>query len=709
MLTRPSLFASRLASPRLAPARLGRRAACARAECPLLRASWDDLQRPFDAFVERHEDAIEAAGCCLIRGPEGWTPRKDGYAFVAPGGGAPCACGPEPPAQVPAIRQHGARGGAASGAFVMSMERAGRRQSIAEFAAACSSARPQPPAGALADGDLPTLERAFWKSVALSPPLYGADVPGSLWDTDAPGPGWSVRHLDTLLRRQVKSAGHALPGVTEPYLYFGTYRSLFAWHTEDMDLYSVNYLHTGAPKVWYFVPPSGRAAFERAAAALYPQDRNSCSEYLRHKESMFAPHLLEKRGVPVVRVVQRPGDYVLTFPGAYHSGFNTGFNIAESTNFATQRWVPYGAMAKACRCVHDSVRIDMALFIGGGVGEGVGVEADGGQGDEVLYLPCEACGTRRRCVRGEGWGRTRSVFCALLPREAALGGCDAPDEGPPPEPEPRWVFRGRAERLRRWRDKARRDASSAAAITRVAGNGLKLTLRAPSRKPVSVAAAPQQHHVAANGLKLKLTFAGGNKVVQSGGQSVASPSSGRTAYDELVVGVAARVQAAREEQEEDSLKRKRAETARAEQENGVRKAARQDHLLVLPAKPAQGPAALPPLPVVAAEQQGAAAWAAPIKQGQQAVHALAVQMHAQQVAHQAALQAQLGHALQAQTVQQAIQHVQQQQQQQQQQQMVQAWREQQAQQQQVPLDAAMDSMPPHAAPRDGAGANHPEV
>ena len=140
----------------------------------------------------------------------------------------------------------------------------------------------------------------------------------------------------------------------------------------------------------------------------------------------------------------------------------------------------------------------------------------------------------------------------------------------------------------------------------------------------------------------------------------------------------------------------------------VRKAARQDHLLVLPAKPAQGPAALPPLPVVAAEQQGAAAWAAPIKQGQQALHARAVQMHAQQVAHQAALQAQLGHALQAQTVQQAIQHVQQQQQQQQQQ-MVQAWREQQAQQQQVPL-AVMDSMPPHAAPRDGgANANHPEV
>ena len=74
--------------------------------------------------------------------------------------------------------------------------------------------------------------------------------------------------------------------------------------------------------------------------------------------------------------------------------------------------------------------------------------------EETLYLPCEACGVRRRCLRSEGWGRTRSVFCALLPRESALGGCSAPDEGPPPPPPPPpHVFRGRAERFARWKRK----------------------------------------------------------------------------------------------------------------------------------------------------------------------------------------------------------------------------------------------------------------
>ncbi len=41
--------------------------------------------------------------------------------------------------------------------------------------------------------------------------------------------GWSLRQLDTLLDRVLRAAGHSLPGVSEPYLYFGMWRSTFAW------------------------------------------------------------------------------------------------------------------------------------------------------------------------------------------------------------------------------------------------------------------------------------------------------------------------------------------------------------------------------------------------------------------------------------------------------------------------------------------------
>ena len=39
-------------------------------------------------------------------------------------------------------------------------------------------------------------------------------------------------------------------------------------------------------------------------------------------------------GVRVTRIVQKPGEFVVTFPRAYHAGFSNGFCIGEAANFA---------------------------------------------------------------------------------------------------------------------------------------------------------------------------------------------------------------------------------------------------------------------------------------------------------------------------------------------------------------------------------------
>ena len=111
------------------------------------------------------------------------------------------------------------------------------------------------------------------------------NLPGTL--TDASVKEWNINGLSTILDGMVDEYGVAIPGVNTAYLYFGMWKTSFAWHTEDMDLYSINYLHFGAPKIWsvslthcaspdihcclcrYSIPPQHGQRLERLAKGIY--------------------------------------------------------------------------------------------------------------------------------------------------------------------------------------------------------------------------------------------------------------------------------------------------------------------------------------------------------------------------------------------------------------------------------------------------------
>lgn len=89
-------------------------------------------------------------------------------------------------------------------------------------------------------------------------------------------------------------------------------------------------------------------------AGYFGNDRKKCPEFLRHKSFLVSPSKLAKDGIPLNRVVQFPGEIILTYPYGYHSGFNLGFNCAESINFATENWLDIGRKAKPCVCLPDT-------------------------------------------------------------------------------------------------------------------------------------------------------------------------------------------------------------------------------------------------------------------------------------------------------------------------------------------------------------------
>ena len=91
----------------------------------------------------------------------------------------------------------------------------------------------------------------------------------------------------------------------------------------------------------------------------FPYDQQKCPEFMRHKQFLVSPTNLANEGIPLNRCVQFPGEIILTYPYGYHSGFNIGFNCAESINFATEGWLDIGRRTKACVCFPDTVRINV--------------------------------------------------------------------------------------------------------------------------------------------------------------------------------------------------------------------------------------------------------------------------------------------------------------------------------------------------------------
>ncbi|XP_064088840.1 uncharacterized protein LOC135203058 isoform X2 [Macrobrachium nipponense] len=308
----------------------------------VFRPTWDEF-KDFKTYIEYIESqGAPKAGLAKIIPPPEWCPRKQGYDLESLD-----LTIPAPICQVVTGKQ----------GLYQQINIQKKAMTVREFSKLANSDRYRTPRHT----SFEDLERKYWKNITYVSPIYGADVSGSITDEDVDE--WNINRLGSILDYVNEDYGISIEGVNTAYLYFGMWKTTFAWHTEDMDLYSINYLHFGAPKTWYSIPPEHGRRLERLANGFFPNSFKACPAYLRHKMTLMSPQILKQYSIPFNKITQEAGEIMITFPYGYHAGFNHGFNCAESTNFAMPRWVEYGKRATQCQCRGDMVKISMDTFV----------------------------------------------------------------------------------------------------------------------------------------------------------------------------------------------------------------------------------------------------------------------------------------------------------------------------------------------------------
>uniref|UniRef100_A0A8C2Z310 [histone H3]-trimethyl-L-lysine(4) demethylase n=1 Tax=Cyclopterus lumpus TaxID=8103 RepID=A0A8C2Z310_CYCLU len=232
------------------------------------------------------------------------------------------------------------------------------------------------------------VEREFWRLVSSIEEdvvvEYGADIHSKEFGSGFPmnngkkeltkeeeeyaRSGWNLNVMPVLEQSLLCHINGDISGMKVPWLYVGMVFSAFCWHIEDHWSYSINYLHWGEPKTWYGVPSVAAERLEEVMKKLTPELFEFQPDLLHQLVTIMNPNILMSHGVPVVRTNQCAGEFVITFPRAYHSGFNQGYNFAEAVNFCTADWLPagrsciehYRRLRRYCVFSHEELTCKMA-------------------------------------------------------------------------------------------------------------------------------------------------------------------------------------------------------------------------------------------------------------------------------------------------------------------------------------------------------------
>lgn len=135
----------------------------------------------------------------------------------------------------------------------------------------------------------------YWEQLVHLTPEYGADIPGSLFQEHVNK--WNLGNLQNILTLAYRMNGQGGEGLIWPSVFVGSPGSTFGCHTEDFELYSINYLHHGI-KTWYGIPPAYFGKLQSKLKEWFPEEFAKCPGAIRHKIPLIRPDILLKNGIP---------------------------------------------------------------------------------------------------------------------------------------------------------------------------------------------------------------------------------------------------------------------------------------------------------------------------------------------------------------------------------------------------------------------------
>ncbi|KAK6627583.1 hypothetical protein RUM44_010061 [Polyplax serrata] len=193
------------------------------------------------------------------------------------------------------------------------------------------------------------VENEFWKHVSERNHhvcVHSGSIDSSGWGYGFPSAKnnsfskhpWNLKVLTNNSRSVLRSLGPAM-GVTVPTLHVGMVFTAFCWYRDPHGLPWIEYLHTGAPKIWYGISDDNSAVFQEALNKLLPRYIKNKTIWLPSDTAMIPPTLLVENGVSLCHTVQEPGQFILVFPRSFISSICTGYLVSESVYFAQSSWL----------------------------------------------------------------------------------------------------------------------------------------------------------------------------------------------------------------------------------------------------------------------------------------------------------------------------------------------------------------------------------